>query len=80
MLFHSVNENSSSGTSEPTHNNSFREFLSNVNPGYIEVVPDKWLDLELPSEIYVFGVSIYLLVLCIPGNFSQLLVMLAYRR
>ena len=58
----------------------FRAFLTRINPEYMKVVPDHWLDLELPtSEVQVF-MSIYLLFLCIPGNLSQILVMVAYLR
>ena len=58
----------------------FRTFLSRVNPDYIEVVPNHWLDLELPIPAIPFYLSIYLLILCIPGNLSQILVMVAYIR
>ena len=58
----------------------FRAFLTRINPEYMKVVPDHWLNLELPtSEVQVF-MSIYLLFLCIPGNLSQILVMVAYLR
>ena len=58
----------------------FRAFLSRINPEYLKVVPDHWLDLELPaSEVQLF-MSIYLLFLCIPGNLSQIMVMVAYLR
>ena len=69
---------------DPMNNQSqeatFRDFLSRVNPGYMEVVPDHWLDHELPVTKATFFMSIYLLILCIPGNTSQILVMIAYIR
>ena len=33
---------------------TFRDFLSRVNPGYMEVVPDHWLDHELPETKATF--------------------------
>ena len=69
---------------EPMNNQSqevtFRDFLSRVNPGYMDVVPNHWLDHELPVTKATFFMSIYLLILCIPGNTSQILVMIAYIR
>ena len=61
-------------------NISFREFLFENFPEYIEVVPHHWLEQERPSYHIQLCVSIFFLCIGIPGNFCQILVFVAYGR
>lgn len=61
-------------------NTTFHEFLLERYPEYIEVVPKHWLELGQPKPDVQLYISIILLVVCIPGNISQILVFLAYAR
>ena len=67
-------------SSDGAENTSLHTFLNQTYPGYIAVVPTIWLEQGQP----IYGVqilfSVLFLVICIPGNISQLLVLLAYAR
>ena len=55
-------------------------YLCDKNPDYIETVPNHWLSQDQPVPDIQTCTSIFLLVLCISGNISQLLVMSAFKR
>ena len=61
-------------------NRTFREFLSARADDYIGEVPSHWLDQEQPSQTTLLVISIAFLIICIPGNISQILVIAAYAR
>ena len=70
-----------SNKSEEEINNSLQVFLVDRNASdYIDVVPKYWLGLGKPEPNVHLYFSIVFLTICIPGNLSQLLVMLAYTR
>ena len=70
-----------SNQSEDAINNSLQVFLAERNASdYIDVVPKYWLGLGKPEPNVHLYFSIVFLTICIPGNLSQLLVMLAYTR
>ena len=70
-----------SNKSEEEINNSLQVFLVDRNASdYIDVVPKYWLGLGKPEPHVHLYFSIVFLTICIPGNLSQLLVMLAYTR
>ena len=70
-----------SNQSEVGINNSLQVFLVERNSSdYIDVVPKYWLGLGKPEPNVHLYFSIVFLTICIPGNLSQLLVMLAYTR
>ena len=70
-----------SNQSEDGINNSLQVFLVERNSSdYIDVVPKCWLELGKPEPNVHLYFSIVFLTICIPGNLSQLLVMLAYTR
>ena len=59
---------------------TLQAYLCEKNPDYVEMVPNHWLTQDQPvPEIQTFT-SIFLLVLSITGNTSQLLVMSAFIR
>ena len=60
--------------------NTLKDFLCKISSGYIGVVPQYWLEKEEPSSGVQTYMSILFLMVCIPGNVSQLLVMIAYSR
>ena len=66
--------------SENTTDQSLREFLLERNADYLTVVPQFWLDQEAPSPQIQLYISVVFLFICIPGNISQLLVLMAYTR
>ena len=59
---------------------SFRTYLLETVPEYIEVVPNHWLEHDKPEPNVQLYISIAFLIICIIGNMSQLLVMVAYGR
>ena len=59
---------------------SLRSFLLQTYPEYIEVVPNHWLEQEPPKYDVQLTISIFLLVICVSGNVSQLLVIVAFMR
>ena len=70
-----------SNQSKDEINNSLQVFLVERNASeYIDVVPKYWLGLGKPQPNVHLYFSIVFLTICIPGNLSQLLVMLAYTR
>ena len=70
-----------SNRSEDEINNSLQVFLMERNASdYVDVVPKFWLGLGKPEPNVHLYFSIVFLTICIPGNLSQLLVMLAYTR
>ena len=70
-----------SNQSEDAIINSLQVFLVERNAfDYIDVVPKHWLGLGKPEPNVHLYFSIVFLTICIPGNLSQLLVMLAYTR
>ena len=65
---------------EDQNNITLQAYLCEKNPDYVEMVPNHWLNQDQPvPEIQTFT-SIFLLVLSITGNTSQLLVMSAFKR
>ena len=61
-------------------NRTLRDFLQETVPDYIGSVPPHWLESHiLCSEIQILMAFIFLIV-CIPGNFGQILVFIAYSR
>ena len=70
-----------SNQSEDVIDNSLQGFLVERNASdYIDVVPEYWLGLGKPEPNVHLYFSIVFLTICIPGNLSQLLVLLAYTR
>ena len=67
-------------TSMEAVNNSLLEFLYQTQPAYVDVVPHFWLTQEQPDPSVQLYFSIFFLIICIPGNISQLLVLAAYFR
>jgi len=67
-------------TSVEAGNNSLYAFLSQTAPAYIDVVPKYWLEHEQPVPSVQLCLAALLLIICIPGNISQLLVIIAYFR
>ena len=61
-------------------NITFREFLSTRAIDYIGEVPSHWLDQEQPSQTTLLVISVAFLIICIPGNISQILVIAAYAK
>ena len=59
---------------------SLRHFLLENSPNYIQAVPVHWLEQEQPSPDVQFYIALAFLVICIPGNISQLLVIIVYTR
>ena len=60
--------------------NSLYEYLKETTPSYIKVVPTHWLELEKPDHDIQIYMSVLFLLIGIPGNVSQLLVIFAYAR
>ena len=60
--------------------NSLYEYLKETTPSYIRVVPKHWLELEKPDHDIQIYMSVLFLLIGIPGNVSQLLVIFAYAR
>ena len=65
---------------EEASKNTLGDFLCLKSSGYTAVVPTYWLEKEEPSTGVQTYMSILFLMVCIPGNVSQLLVMIAYSR
>ena len=61
-------------------NGTLRHFLENRVPDYIGSVPPHWLDSHILSPDIQIYVAIIFLIICIPGNFGQILVFIAYSR
>ena len=66
--------------SEETEIKSLRTYLFERVPEYIQMVPNHWLDQEEPLPGLQFYISIIFLMICISGNISQILVMIAFCR
>ena len=60
--------------------NSLHAYLKETTPSYIRVVPKHWLELEKPDHDIQIYMSVLFLLIGIPGNVSQLLVIFAYAR
>ena len=65
---------------EDQNKTSLKSYLCEIEPDYISVVPNHWLSQDQPVPDIQTYTSIYLLILCVPGNISQLLVMTAFKR
>ena len=61
-------------------NGSLYKYLVENHSEYTKVVPVHWLEQEQPDANVQLLISIILLFICIPGNFSQVLVFIAYFR
>ena len=61
-------------------NITFKAFLSEHSPEYINVVSDHWLFQEEPSRGIQVMVSFMFFVLSFVGNICQILVFVAYAR
>ena len=61
-------------------NTSLHAFLNHTFPEYIEAVPTYWLEQDQPVYGFQILFSVLFLLLCIPGNISQLLVLAAHAR
>ena len=65
---------------EDVSNITLQTFLYERTEEYIGVVPIYWLEKEAPTSNIQLCISIVFFLICIPGNLSQLLVMVAYVR
>ena len=61
-------------------NKSLLAFLNENAPDYVMVVPEHWLTQAAPRPDVQIYIGISFLLICVPGNISQLLVLLAYYR
>ena len=55
-------------------------FLNKTYPEFLDVVPCHWLEQHGPTANVELFISIAFLIICVPGNVSQLLVLGAYAR
>jgi hypothetical protein len=69
----SLNSNSSAGK-------SLLDKLSKTFPEYISKVPEFWLDQEIPTPIEELIMNVCYLVLCLPANVCQILILSAFFR
>ena len=65
---------------EDVSNITLHTFLYERFEEYIAVVPIYWLEKGAPTSDLQLYISIVFFLICIPGNLSQLLVMVAYVR
>ena len=63
-----------------TVNATLRTYFLQRVPEYIKVVPNHWLEQDQPLPDVQFYVAVTFLIICIPANISELLVILAYVR
>ena len=66
--------------SYPRDNITFKAFLSEHSPEYINVVSEHWLFQERPSRGIQVMVSLIFFVISFVGNACQILVFVAYAR
>ena len=59
---------------------TLNSFLGNHSPEYIDVVPQHWLQQDLPRVDVQIYASVVFLLICVPGNVGQILVITAYCR
>jgi hypothetical protein len=59
---------------------SLFDFLLENSPESIEIFPSHWLGQEAPIRSIQLFISIVLLVICVSGNITQLVVLAAYAR
>ena len=59
---------------------TLHSFLASHSPEYIDVVPWHWLEQDLPRVDVQIYASVVFLLICIPGNVGQILVITAYCR
>ena len=61
-------------------NRTLRDFLEKTVPDYIGNVPPHWLESHMRSPEIQIYVAIIFIIICVPGNFGQILVFIAYAR
>ena len=61
-------------------NRTLRDFLEETVPDYIGNVPPHWLESHMLSPEIQIYVAIIFIIICVPGNFGQILVFIAYFR
>ena len=61
-------------------NNTFRHFLMETTPEYIEMVPEYWLEQDQPIREVQITISVLFLLISVIGNTCQVLVIIAYAR
>ena len=59
---------------------TMRDYLMNTTPAFIQVVPSHWLERDSPRPDFQLSLSILLLFICVIGNTSQILVVIAFSR
>ena len=59
---------------------TMRDYLMNTTPDFIQVVPSHWLERDSPRPDLQLSLSILLLFICVIGNASQILVVIAFNR
>ena len=59
---------------------TMRDYLMNTTPDFIQVVPSHWLERDSPTPDLQLSLSILLLLICVIGNTSQILVVIAFSR
>ena len=59
---------------------TLRDYLMNSTPDFIQVVPSHWLERDSPRPDLQLSLSILLLFICVIGNASQILVVIAFNR
>ena len=61
-------------------NRTLRDFLEETVPDYIGNVPPHWLESHMLSPEIQIYVAIIFIIICVPGNFGQILVFIAFFR
>ena len=59
---------------------TLEEFLNETAAQYLTVVPKHWLEQSTPLATVQIVTSIVFLIICIPGNITQILLFIAYFR
>ena len=59
---------------------TLRDYLMNSTPDFIQVVPSHWLERGSPRHDLQLSLSILLLFICVTGNATQILVVIAFSR
>ena len=59
---------------------TMRDYLMNTTPDFIQVVPSHWLERGSPRHDLQLSLSILLLFICVTGNATQILVVIAFSR
>ena len=80
LKFSATHNDTSYKLTEDHNQTSLGAYLCEKDPDYISVVPNHWLSQDQPVPDIQTYTSIYLLILCVSGNISQLLVMTAFKR